>query len=466
MNGHILLVDDDEKVLEFYSAALSRAGYRSKQCSNLNAMRDAISEHSYDAVFLDLNLGGENGLDGLPYVLKNAPFSKVIVLTSQNSVNKAVECMERGASWYFTKGTDPNEIIAKLKSLLEKPVGAAGTGGSDQSAWRSTLIGESKPILETCSTIEKLKDVDSTVLILGESGTGKEVVARAIHQSSPRAQMRFEAINCAAIPENLLESELFGHKRGSFTDAKQDRKGIFEICSKGTLLLDEIGDMPLMLQTKLLRVLQERQIMPVGASTSIPVETRVIAATHRDMTDEVKSGRFREDLYYRLNVVVVNIPALRHRKEDIGLLVSYFLKKFNQRFSKTVKEPSRATLSRLQSYDWPGNIRELQNAVERGVVLAINDELDISHMFSHLNISRHGENSSDEGQHTFENNPAFDMPLTDAKQAFEKAYITRLLKLSHGNIAELSRKSGRYRADLYRMLERYHIQIDEFRNKS
>lgn len=462
-NGRILLVDDDEDVRNFYNATFSSEGYATTSCPDLESMREALALHSYDAIFIDLTLGNESGLDGLAYILKTAPFAKVFILTSKNAVDVAVDCINRGATWYFTKGTPPKDIIEKMSSFIEDSRSSQIIPSSE--AWRSGLIGESSAIIETLDTIEKLRNVDSTVLILGESGTGKEVVARAIHQSSQVSRNRFEAINCGAIPENLLESELFGHKRGAFTDAKSDRKGIFEVCNGGTLLLDEIGDMPLNLQTKLLRVLQERQITPVGASSPISINTRVIAATHRDIMDEVKSGRFREDLFYRLSVVVVHIPALRHRRDDIPLLVGHFLEKFNIRFKKSVLMPPSSVLNRLRSYDWPGNIRELQNAIERGVVLSSDDTLTLENMFSHLDFGARSSLSRDSSG-DFENHHVFDLPLTDAKQFFEKTYIERLLKLSKGNVAELARRSGRYRADLYRMLDRYGIEVDEFREEA
>jgi DNA-binding NtrC family response regulator len=320
------------------------------------------------------------------------------------------------------------------------------------------LVGESEAIRETIAMIDKIRHVDSTVLILGESGTGKEVVARAIHSTSMRGAERFNAINCGAIPEQLLESELFGHKKGAFTDAKTDRKGIFEVCSNGTLLLDEIGDMPITLQTKLLRVLQEKQITPIGSNTALAINTRVIAATHRDILDEAKSKRFREDLYYRLSVVVIRIPPLRHRTEDIATLTTYFLGQFNQRFEKSVRPPSGPVLARMLAYDWPGNVRELQNAIERAVVLSTNDELNAEDMFQHLNLKANTV-STEDGI-----NPAvFAMPLTEAKQCFEKAYLENLLKLSGGNISEAARISGRYRADIYRLMNRYGFDKGQFR---
>lgn len=461
-NGRLLLVDDDDKVRRFYSATFNRAGYIASSCENLEEMRDSLQKHSYDAVFLDLNLGaGENGLAGLPYVLKNAPFTKVFILSSQNNIDKAVDCMDRGATWYFTKGTEPQEIIKKLASFFESDTDL--NEDSKGASWRENFIGTSSAIVETFEMIERLKDVDSTVLILGESGTGKEVVARALHQSSQRRNARFEAINCGAIPENLLESELFGHKKGSFTDAKTDRKGIFEICSDGTLLLDEIGDMPLALQTKLLRVLQEKKVMPVGATSPVNIEARVIAATHRNVLDEVKSGRFREDLYYRLSVIVIEIPALRHRRADISLLVEHFLGKFNQRFGKEINKPSAPDIARLESYEWPGNVRELQNAVERGVVLSTDNELRIENMFSHFTAPK--SSTSNANQATFGDQDIFKLPLTEAKHLFEKTYIEKMLSDCHGNVAELARRTGRYRADLYRMLDRYSIDINDYRSQ-
>ena len=320
------------------------------------------------------------------------------------------------------------------------------------------LVGESTAIKEMLAMIDKIRNVDSTVLILGESGTGKEVVARAIHQTSLRTAEHFNAINCGAIPEQLLESELFGHKKGSFTDAKTDRKGIFEVCSNGTLLLDEIGDMPLALQTKLLRVLQERQVTPIGSNTPLSINTRVIAATHRDILDEAKSKRFREDLYYRLSVVVIRIPPLRHRTEDIPSLTNYFLSQFNQRFAKSVRPPSPAVLARMMAYDWPGNVRELQNALERAVVLSSDDELSVDDIFQHLSL-RATTSAPEDGI----NRSVFSMPLTEAKQCFEKTYIEHLLQLSGGNISEAARISGRYRADIYRLMHRYGFDKGNFR---
>ena len=328
------------------------------------------------------------------------------------------------------------------------------------------FIGQGKVYQDLCRTMDQVKNVDSTVLLLGESGTGKEVVARAIHGLSDRSKMRFEAINCAAIPESLLESELFGHKKGSFTDAKTDRKGIFELCSEGTLLLDEIGDMPINLQTKILRVLQEREIVPIGSSQPVKINTRVLAATHRDLVEEIQSGNFREDLYFRLSVVPISIPPLRHRKDDIVLLVEHFLTKLNTRFKKDIAPPGPEIMNRLLAYDWPGNIRELRNSLERAIVMSHDGKLHIEHFFQHFpNMNSLRVSQPEEAEDTLIGEEVFDLPLTDAKQAFEKVYVERLLVKTNGNIAELARKCGRYRADIYRLFDKYGIDHDSYRTE-
>jgi two-component system response regulator GlrR len=457
--GRLLLVDDDEQITKFYETYLTAAGFIVDTCHDLRKMKELLTQFYFDAILLDLQLGSEEGLNGLPFVLKTAPSTKIFILTSHGSIEKAVDAMRRGATGFLTKGSDPAAIVSELTSQLATQTIRKHVSLDDEFLKNLGLVGESPAIRETIGMIDKIRNVDSTVLILGESGTGKEVVARAIHATSPRAAERFNAINCGAIPEQLLESELFGHKKGSFTDAKADRKGIFEVCSSGTLLLDEIGDMPMPLQTKLLRVLQEKQITPIGSSTTININTRVIAATHRDILDEAKSKRFREDLYYRLSVVVIRIPPLRHRIEDIPTLTSHFLQQFNQRFEKNVQRPNKTVMARLMAYDWPGNVRELQNAIERAVVLSSNDELSIEDMFQHLSLKAAQYGAEDNGM----SSTVFSMPLTEAKQAFEKTYLEHLLKLSGGNISEAARISGRYRADIYRLMNRYGFDKGQFR---
>lgn len=347
----------------------------------------------------------------------------------------------------FCKSADTATKGSKLMSELNEDFHPCG------------LIGKSPALNKVLETIKLVKDVNSTVLILGESGTGKELVAKAIHKNSNRMANRFEAINCGAIPENLLESELFGYKKGAFTDAKSDRKGIFETCNHGTLLLDEIGDMPYSLQTKLLRVLQEKQITPVGSSKAIDIDTRLVAATHQDIHEAVKGKKFREDLFFRLSVVVIQVPPLRERKEDIPMLIEYFLQQYAERFSKYMNMPPQSVLNTIINYQWPGNIRELQNSIERGVLLSQNHELKIEDMFQHLDNHRGYETHEESIFHQ-----AFNLPLTAAKQFFEKQYVENLLRQHRGNISEVARKSGRYRADIYRLMERYGFCQDHYRS--
>ena len=324
-HGRLLFIDDDVVALLYWKKALEPKGFIVDTGTNLKALDDMMSKYTYDAIMLDIELEAESGLDGIPRIIATKPHTKIFILTAHASVDSAVSAMRQGADGYIEKSSSPDHIAEIIFSAMPVDNFDKTLGMKSADFHSIGLVGESDAYLNFCENIAQLKDVDSTVLILGESGTGKEVVARALHHFSTRSNETFAAINCAAIPENLLESELFGHKKGAFTDAKSSRVGIFEMCSKGTLLLDEIGDMPLSLQSKLLRVLQERKITPVGGSVSIDINTRVIAATHRDLLEEIHDGRFREDLYYRLSVVPIVIPPLRHRKKDIPLLVEHFI---------------------------------------------------------------------------------------------------------------------------------------------
>ena len=455
VKGRILLVDDDACARLYYEAIFSGAGFLIDVVSNLGEMRDRLTSLTYDNVLLDLNIGAESGIDGLAIVLKDAPYSKVHILTGHGTVPIAVDALQRGASGFFEKGSDIRALIDQLENDPRKSISC------DSDLKSIGLIGRSPALMDVVDKIGRLRDVDSMVLVLGESGTGKEVIARAIHSVSKRAGQRFHAVNCGAIPENLLESELFGHTRGAFTDAKTSRKGIFELCSSGTLLLDEIGDMPLPLQMKLLRVLQEHEVTPVGGSTSIKVDTRVIAATHRDILQETRANRFREDLYYRLSIVVLHIPPLRQRVEDIPLLVDHFLETFKKRFNREVLKPCPSLMNKLVNYKWPGNIRELQNAVERAFVLSTNGSLDDNDIFAHL--SYNNQSSIDTTPETNSNSDRFGLTLSDAKTDFERSYLEHHLKNCYGKVGAVAKTSGRYRADIYRLLSRHGIDHLEFR---
>ncbi|MCX6129701.1 MAG: sigma-54 dependent transcriptional regulator [Proteobacteria bacterium] len=454
--GRILILDDDPTVGPFYDKILSHNGFQCDLAYNLSQMQTRLSAVAYDFILLDMNLGTEQGFDGLTMILKEAPFTKVYILTANGTVERVVEAMRRGASGFFEKGA-PIELL--INELVHQ---AQTTVPHNDDLAEMGLIGRSPALQELVEKIKRLKDVDSMILLLGESGTGKELIARAIHSSSQRAKQRFGAINCAAIPENLLESELFGHKRGAFTDAKTDRKGIFELCSHGTLLLDEIGDMPLSLQVKLLRVLQEKEVTPVGASDSIKINTRIIAATHRDILAEAQAKRFREDLYYRLSIIVLHIPPLRQRLEDIPLLVEHFLEIFNRRFNREIRPPNLSIMSHLMAYDWPGNVRELQNVLERSVVLSSDGQIDLKNAFAHLNSVAHPASMLGASPRP-PDQAFFDLPLTEAKQAFERSYLEHQLKNCKGQVLEVAERSGRYRADIYRLINRYGLDQAQFK---
>ena len=441
--GRLLIVDDDIDFINFIKAGLETEGYFCDVTTNLDNMNSFLTRFSYDAVLLDLLFGRESSLRFIPEIIRIQPYSKILILTANSSVNAAIDAIGSGASDFIDKNGADN-IIDRIKAKLTKETRNAENNKDLKSL--TGIVGNSDMMQDILDRIAKLKNINSTVLILGESGSGKELIARALHSLSERKDQPFEAINCGAVPENLIESELFGHKRGAFTDAKADKKGLFEICSDGTLFLDEIGDMPLIFQVKLLRVLQEREIRPIGASKTVKINTRIIVATNRDLQAEVRNKKFREDLYYRLSVFVINIPPLRSRKEDIKDLVNYYLSKFSSQYQKSILPPSHAQMSRLEAYDWPGNIRELKHSIERAVVMADKNQLCIQDLI--LDGNRKSEDTS------------FDIGSTvyaEAKELFEKNYLQKILEMADGNISEAARISGRFRSDIYRMIKRHNL---------
>lgn len=451
----VVVIDDDSDIRVLLRKCLEIEGIRVFEAESINELKSIVSKRFIDAVLADVYLDGENGLDVTMYLASEAPFTKVFIMTAQDTVSLAVDAMEKGATTFFPKSMGPVKIADSLKEhmrvSLELPHSQTERIGNVQ------LIGRSSKMQTVLQQIQQMKDVDSTVLILGESGTGKELVARALHEGSLRQKGGFEAINCGAIPETLLESELFGHRKGAFTDAKSDRKGLFEICSEGTLLLDEIGDMPLSLQVKLLRVLQEREVRPLGSGTTVKINTRVIASTHKNLEEEVRQGRFRQDLYFRLSVLQVSVPPLRERREDIPLLVNHFIQIFNQRFGKQVREPSHEVMARLKAAPWVGNIRELQNAIERAVVLSQDNIFHLENVFCDRDVPEEGQG----GVYDLENLP---LSHAEAKERFERQYLEKLLTKSHGNISHAARLAGKHRVEIYRLLGKY--QIDHSKYKS
>ncbi|MEZ4742559.1 MAG: sigma-54 dependent transcriptional regulator [Bdellovibrionota bacterium] len=403
--------------------------------------------------FLDYKLGVENGLDILPDLVKEHPSTRILMITAHGSIELALNAIHAGVSGFITKPFEEDKVEEEINRALR--IRAHDVTGRVCDV-PSGIIGSSPAVARIHDQINKMKDVATTVLVVGESGTGKELIARALHNLSKRKDECFEAVNCAAIPETLLEAELFGYKRGAFTDAKTDRKGLFETCSKGTLFLDEIGELPFQLQSKLLRVVQEKIVTPLGSSTSVKVDTRVVVATNRNLNFLVKEGKFRKDLYYRLSILQIESPPLRDRAEDIPELTKYFVESISRSLGRMVRAPSAEVMTRLESYEWPGNVRELQNSLERAIVLSENGELSISDIFSNVEV---GNSSNDQG---FEEISCV-KPLTDAKDEFEKRYLERLLRSTKGNVSQASRVAGRIRTDMYRLFAKYTLDPNDYK---
>jgi two-component system nitrogen regulation response regulator GlnG len=376
----VLVADDEASIRFVLRETLKDAGYEVVCVEDGNAAFEALASGGYQIAFLDIRMPGPSGLELIDRVRAVGVDTAIVIMTAQNTLDNAVEAMKRGALDYLVKPFGMVEVTALSdKALrtraLEREVRELRREVSRQLTPGERLVGRSPELLETFKTIGRVAGSDVSVLITGESGTGKELVARAIHAASPRAEAPFAAVNTAAIPRDLLESELFGHERGAFTGAVAARTGLFRDASGGTIFLDEIGDMPVELQAKLLRVLQSGEVTPLGGRSATPVDVRILAATHRDLDVAVREGRFREDLLYRLRVVPIQIPPLRERREDIPLLAEHFTVRYAEELSNGPRYLADATLERLAAYDWPGNVRELENSIKRALVLSSGDVL-------------------------------------------------------------------------------------------
>jgi DNA-binding NtrC family response regulator len=379
--SRLLLVDDSKATLELISEGLEQKGYRVDCAASAEEAFNKASQKSYDIVITDLVMPGLGGMEVLAQFTARYPETTVILLTGYATIETAVEAMKRGAFDYLTKPVKLDEICMVLKRAQEmialKAENVLLRSQLEEHHRFDRIIGNSRPMLALYKIIQRVAKTDSTILILGESGSGKELIANAVHFSSNRNDKPFVPINCGAIPEELMESELFGHEKGSFTGAIKERKGRCELANWGTIFLDEIGEMSQKLQVKLLRFLQERKFERVGSSRTIEVDVRVIAATNKDLEQEVANGKFREDLFYRLNVIPVHVPPLRERTGDIPLLIHHFLRQHCVKKETPQKSISSAALDILLHYDWPGNVRELQNVMERMVILVENDEIQV-----------------------------------------------------------------------------------------
>ncbi len=443
--GAILVVDDDAEMRDLVCDVLRDRGHQVTAIGSGQEALKLLGEGDYDLVLTDLRMKGMLGTELLNEVKRAYPDIGVILMTAFGSVETAVEAMKHGASDYLTKPVKNEELIRVVErgireASLRREVNRLRREVHKEYSFHQ-ILGKSKPMQEVFDLIRRVADSPTNVLITGESGTGKELVAKAIHYNSDRKDAPFIPVNCAAIPEQLLESELFGHMRGAFTDAKMDKRGLFEEAQKGTLFLDEISELPLMLQAKLLRAIQEKEIRRVGATKPIAVDVRIIAATNLNLADEVKAKRFREDLYYRLNVIELKLPPLRERREDIPLLVDAFLKKCGETRGKAVKGVGEAALAMLIDYTWPGNVRELENVIERAVTLSRGEKISPDDLPSTVQGARGDRRVLDEAAEKT-------LPLHE----IEKEYIKKILEKTGGNKYQAAHALGIDRKTLYRKL--------------
>jgi two-component system response regulator AtoC len=381
----VLVVDDEPDIRSLLKDLLTGEGYKVRVAKSGAEAVEQIRKDQPDLAMMDIKLPDQDGIGLLRTLRREHPELEVIVMTAFGGSSTAIKAMEHGAYDYVTKPFDIDDLLATLKRVFEhadmsSEVSALRLELGKREAERERIVGSSKPMLEVFKLIGKVAPSDATVLITGESGTGKELIAEALHRASKRNPHPLVKVSCAALPETLLETELFGHEKGSFTGAMTMRKGRFETANKGTIFLDEIGEMTLGTQTKLLRILQEREFERIGSNTPIKIDIRVITATNRNLADEVNSGKFREDLYYRLNVIHIHMPPLRERKEDIPLLVEHFLVKYRFEPGAIPTSITEEALRELMDYDWPGNVRELENAIERAVVLSRGNPITLDHL--------------------------------------------------------------------------------------
>ncbi len=445
----ILVVDDEKDICMALNILLTKEGYSVKEAYNGEQALERIRQENFDIVLTDIKMEKMDGFEVLKQAQQVSPESAVIMMTAFASVGSAVEAMRAGASDYITKPFINDEIRLTIRRTLQgrelqMENQILRQELSQRPAAFKNIIGSSEPMQKVFSIMEKVTPSKSNILITGESGTGKGLVAQAIHESGPRKDKPFISINCGAIPENLLESELFGHKKGAFTSANEDKKGLVTMAHGGTLFLDEIGELPPALQVKLLHVIQTKELTPVGDTRVITVDVRVIAATNADLMQRVKEGRFREDLFYRLNVIEICMPSLRERRDDVQVIIKHYLEIFAKEAGKNIKDIDYEAMQALLAYDWPGNIRELRNTIERATVLADGEVVtihDLPDKFRTLDV---------EGVST--------SSLRQALDTFERDYIKRSLTENKGSKETTANKLGIDLATLYRKLKKLRIE--------
>jgi two-component system response regulator AtoC len=448
LSQRVLIVDDDESLRDSLALVLGAEGFEVTAAADGERALAQLDEAAPDIVLCDLRMPGIGGLDLVPELVRRRPDATVLLMSAWASDELALEAMRRGAYDYLAKPFQPSEALLAIRKAQERErlrrESRLLRREVERSLGERPIVAASPGMIEVLETIERVAEFKATVLLTGESGTGKEVLARALHAQSPRREEAFVAVNCGAIPENLLESELFGHARGAFTGADRARRGLFLEADGGSLFLDEVGELPLALQVKLLRVLQEEEVRPLGESKSRRVDVRVIAATARDLEAEVSAGRFREDLFYRLNVMRVHVPALRERRQDVPLLVDHFLEHFRRALGRPVRAVADDALARLVAHPWPGNVRELENVIERAVILARGDRVTLQELPTNVVHPDPGAEAA----------PAGDLSLRRARRAAEIEAIRAALRATGGNRTHAARVLEiSHRALLYKLKE-------------
>ena len=439
----VLLVDDDASLLKLLALRIESKGYEVTTCESGILALQVLKNQVFDAVITDLRMDEMDEMDGMALhrqLQSRYPALPVIMMTAHGSIPDAVEATKQGIFAFITKPVDKDELFDSLAKAIE----IHGVN-AEESPQKSNIVTRSGAMLHLLEQVKLLGPTQVNVLISGASGTGKELLAQAIHQHSHVSEGPFVAINCGAVPGELLESELFGHKKGAFTGAVKDHQGLFQQAQGGTLFLDEIGDMPLNLQVKLLRVLQEKTIRPVGFQEEIPIDVRIVSATHKNLPDAISNQQFREDLYYRLNVVNLKLPPLCERREDISLLAQYFSASIAKRMNQKEKRFANDAMHAIVRYDWPGNIRQLQNVVEQVVALSASEVIS-----AHLVLNALNSNEAS----------AEPLSLNDAKKEFERDYVINTLKMAGGNVAEGAKLAKRNRSDFYKLIKKHNIDVD------
>jgi two-component system response regulator GlrR len=452
-SGKLLIVDDDRNLLELIKMRLESLDYEVRATQDEEEAKKAVTEQAFDLAVLDLQLLHQDGISLMEELRLKSPELPVIILTAHGSIESAVEAIKRGAYTYLTKPFDARELTLHIARALENrrltsEIDRLRELLSEKYDFKN-IIAKSAKMRMVLESVSRIAGTDSTVYIHGESGTGKESIAQAIHLASGRKDNAFVAVNCAAIPETLLESVLFGHIKGAFTGAIKSSKGLFAQAHEGTIFLDEIGDVPLPIQAKLLRVLQERQFHPVGSEQELEVDVRIIVATNKNLEDQVKQGLFREDLFYRIHVIPIELPPLRERREDIPLLVEHFLKKFTEKMKKRVKGLTPVALQKLMSHEWPGNVRELENTIEYAVAMTTQDTIT-----EELILPTKSSEPED-----------LIKTLKNARDAFEKTYLIQLLEITRGNVTTAAKMAGKYRADFYMLLKKHNLDAVAFKDQ-